>query len=71
MVEKKAALTFYFYLTFNISMHILHTVLYTHPKMLTRRICLKSNSFFRQWSSPLLLLQNLKLWFKGGTVGHS
>ena len=23
----------------NISMHILHTVLYTFPKMLTRRIC--------------------------------
>ena len=24
----------------NISIHILHTVLYTFPKMLTRRICL-------------------------------
>ena len=24
----------------NISMHILHTVLYTNPKVLTRRICL-------------------------------
>ena len=23
----------------NISMHILHTVLYTFPKLLTRRIC--------------------------------
>ena len=25
----------------NISMHILHTVLYTFPEALTRRICLK------------------------------
>ena len=29
----------------NISMHILHTVLYTFPKMLTRRICLTIKSF--------------------------
>ena len=30
----------------NISMHILHTVLYTFPKMLTRRICLTIKSFY-------------------------
>ena len=29
----------------NISMHILHTVLFTFPKALTRGICLKINSF--------------------------
>ena len=29
----------------NISMHILHTVLYTFPKVLTRRICLIIKSF--------------------------
>ena len=29
----------------NISMHILHTVLYTFPKVLTRRICLPIKSF--------------------------
>ena len=30
----------------NISMHILHNVLYTFPKMLTRRIWLTIKSFF-------------------------
>ena len=34
----------------NISMHILHTVLYTFPKVLTRRICLTIKSFFSWWS---------------------
>ena len=29
----------------NISLHILHTVLYTFPKELTRRICLLIKSF--------------------------
>ena len=29
----------------NISMHILHTVLYTFPKELTRRICLTIKDF--------------------------
>ena len=46
MVEKNAALTFNFYLTFNISMQILHTVLYTNPKMLT--ICLKFENLFKK-----------------------
>ena len=31
-----------------ISMHILHTVLYTFPLVLTRRICLKIKSFFTE-----------------------
>ena len=31
----------------NISIHILHTVLYTFPNELTRRICLTSKSFFK------------------------
>ena len=30
----------------DINMHILHTVLYTIPKVLTRRICLTIKSFF-------------------------
>ena len=29
----------------DISMHILHTVIYTNPKVLTRRICLTIKSF--------------------------
>ena len=38
----------------NISKHILHTVLYTFPKLLTRRIWLTIKSFFSWWSFPLL-----------------
>ena len=37
----------------NISMHILHTVLYTFPWALVWRICLLIASFFSWWSSPL------------------
>ena len=37
----------------DISMHILHTVLYTFPKVLTRRICLTIKSFISWWSFPL------------------
>ena len=37
----------------NISIHILHTVLYTFPKVLKRRICLLIKSFFHWWSFPL------------------
>ena len=37
----------------NISMHILHTVLYTVPKVLTGRICLRIKIFFNRWSFPL------------------
>ena len=34
-------------------MHILHTVLYTFPKVLTRRICLTIKRLFSWWSFPL------------------
>ena len=37
----------------NISMHILHTVLYIFPKVLTRRICLTIKSFSGWQSFPL------------------
>ena len=38
----------------NISMHILHTVLYTFLMVLTRRIYLKIKSFFGWWSFSLV-----------------
>ena len=37
-----------------ISMHILHTVLCTFPKVLTRRICLSIKSLFNWWSFPIV-----------------
>ena len=37
----------------NIRLHILHTVHYTFPKVLTRRICWTIKSFFSWWSFPL------------------
>ena len=37
----------------NMGMHLLHAVLYTFPKVLTRRICLIIKSFFSWWSFPL------------------
>ena len=39
----------------NISMHILHTVLCTFPKVLTGRICLTVKSVFNWSSFPLFL----------------
>ena len=36
----------------NISRHILHSILYTFPELLTRRICLKIKSFISCWSFP-------------------
>ena len=36
-----------------ISLYILHTALYTFPKVLTERICLPIKSFFCWWSFPL------------------
>ena len=39
----------------SVSIHILHTVLYTFPWVLTRRICLTIRSFFRWWSFPVFL----------------
>ena len=38
----------------NISMHILHTILFTFPTVLTGRICLTIKSFFSWWSFILL-----------------
>ena len=40
----------------DISMHILPTVLYIFPKMLSRRICLTIKSFFSQQSFSLFLI---------------
>ena len=37
----------------HINMHILHTVLYTFPRVLTRRICWTVKSSFSWWSFPL------------------
>ena len=37
----------------NISMHSLHTVLYTFPKVLTKKICLTIKNFFSLRSVPL------------------
>ena len=42
----------------NISIHILSTVRYIHPKLLTRRICFKIKSFFF-WRSFSLTLVTL------------
>ena len=47
----------------NISVHILHTVLCTLSKVLTRRICLNIVNFFNWWSFPLFLLHCV--WFMG------
>ena len=43
-----------FFIYHNISMHILHTVSYTFPKVLTRRICLTIKNFYCWWSFPLI-----------------
>ena len=37
----------------NISMHILHNVVYRFPTILMRRICLSIQSFLKWWSFPL------------------
>ena len=37
----------------NISVHILHTVTYTFPKVLMRKICSTIKSSFSWWSFPL------------------
>ena len=46
----------------NISMHILHSVLNTFPKVLTRRICLTIESFFRWWLFPLFWWPSCVIW---------
>ena len=38
-----------------ISIHILHTVIHTFPKVLIRRTWLTIKSYFSQWSLPLFL----------------
>ena len=48
---------FHLHLIFNllnpyISINILHTVLYTSSKRLSRSICLTIKSFFKWWSFP-------------------
>ena len=45
----------------NISMNILQTVLYTFPKVLTGRICLKIKSFF---GDQFLDSRDFNVWFK-------
>ena len=45
----------------NISMHILHTVLFTFPNVLIRRICITIMSFFFSW---------LNVWIGGDLVGR-
>ena len=50
----------------NISMHILHTVLYTSPKVLTRRICLRIKSFF--FGDHSLYSHDLNVWFRADIV---
>ena len=49
----------------NISMHILHTVLYKFPKVLTRRICIKIKSFLSWWLFALFLWPGCSIqgWF--------
>ena len=58
----------------NINMHILHTVLYTFPKVLTRRICFTVKSFL-SWLTFLFILVTLMFGsgviLKGGLRGHS
>ena len=53
----------------NISMHILHTVLYTFPKVLTRRICLPIKA------SPIgdhfLNSHDLNVWFRSDIPGRN
>ena len=59
--RKEINCTLFPFLYPNISMHILHTVLYTFPKVLTRRICLTIKCFFTWWSLPFFL----QTWFRG------
>ena len=49
-------------------MHILHTVLYTFPKEVTRRVCLTIKNFFSGDHFPYS--HDLNVRFKGGIVGR-
>ena len=50
----------------NISVHILHTILCTYTKVLTRRICLIIKGFFRLWY--FLYSRDINVWFSGDIV---
>ena len=52
-LQKKSLILGLTLISSNISMHILHTVLYTFPKVLTRRISLTIQSFCSHWSFSL------------------
>ena len=53
----------------NISLHILHTVLYTFPEALAKRICFKVESFLKFVISIFIrLVTNLYVWFWGDIV---
>ena len=59
----------------NINMDILHTVFYTFPKVLARRVCLSIKRMFSLWSFPLFswpycVIQGLSCWEKFD-AGHS
>ena len=48
-----------------LSMHIFHTVLYTFPMVLTRRICLKNKSLV---GDHFLYSHDLNVWFRDDIV---
>ena len=48
-------------------MHVLHTVLYTFPNALARRICLPIKSFLPWWPFPLFLY----VWFRSDIIGRN
>ena len=50
----------------DISIHNLHSIHSTFPKVLTRRICLIIKSCFSWWSLPYSY--DLDIWFKGDFV---
>ena len=52
-----------------ISMHILHTVLYTSPKELTRRIFLTIKRFLV--GDHFLYSHDLHVWFRGDVIGRN
>ena len=54
----------------NISIHFLHTVLYTFPMILTKRICLTIKSFFSCIGDHFLYSHDLNVCFRGDTDGR-
>ena len=53
----------------NISMHILHTVLYIFPKLLTRRICLAKLASLV--GGHFVYSCDLNVWFRADIVGRN